>query len=77
MPEGIRAAVDSIAREGGTPLVVAEGARMLGAIRLKDVLKEDIKERLSQPANGWHSLRHDHGRQSHDGSSHRRGGWNR
>jgi K+-transporting ATPase ATPase B chain len=47
MPEGIRAAVDSIAREGGTPLVVADGSRVLGAIRLKDVLKENIKERLS------------------------------
>jgi K+-transporting ATPase ATPase B chain len=47
MPESIRAAVDSIAREGGTPLVVAEGARILGAVRLKDVLKENIKERLS------------------------------
>jgi len=47
MPEGIRAAVESIAREGGTPLVVAEGARILGAIRLKDVLKTGIKDRLS------------------------------
>jgi K+-transporting ATPase ATPase B chain len=47
MPEGIRAAVDSIAREGGTPLVVSEGSKVLGAIRLKDVLKENIKERLS------------------------------
>ncbi len=47
MPEGIRAAVDSIARDGGTPLVVADGSRVLGAIRLKDVLKENIKERLS------------------------------
>lgn len=47
MPESIRAAVDSIAREGGTPLVVAEGSRVLGAVRLKDVLKENIKERLS------------------------------
>jgi potassium-transporting ATPase ATP-binding subunit len=47
MPDGIRAAVDSIAREGGTPLVVAEGSKVLGAIRLKDVLKENIKERLS------------------------------
>ena len=47
MPEGIRAAVDSIARDGGTPLVVAEGSKVLGAIRLKDVLKENIKERLS------------------------------
>lgn len=47
MPDGIRTAVDSIAKEGGTPLVVADGSRILGAIRLKDVLKENIKERLS------------------------------
>jgi K+-transporting ATPase ATPase B chain len=47
MPESIRAAVDGIAREGGTPLVVAEGGKVLGAIRLKDVLKENIRERLS------------------------------
>lgn len=47
MPDGIRAAVESIAREGGTPLVVAEGDRILGAIRLKDVLKTGIKDRLS------------------------------
>ena len=40
MPESIRAAVDSIAENGGTPLVVADGARILGAVRLKDVLKE-------------------------------------
>ncbi len=43
----IRAAVDSISREGGTPLVVAEGAKTLGAIRLKDVVKPDIKDRLT------------------------------
>jgi K+-transporting ATPase ATPase B chain len=48
MPESIRSAVDSIARDGGTPLVVADGARILGAVRLKDVLKENIKERLSR-----------------------------
>jgi K+-transporting ATPase ATPase B chain len=51
MPEGIKTAVESIAREGGTPLVVAEGSRILGAIRLKDVLKENIKERLSHLRN--------------------------
>jgi K+-transporting ATPase ATPase B chain len=47
MPDEIRVAVDDIAREGGTPLVVAEGSIVLGAIRLKDVLKKGIKERLS------------------------------
>ncbi len=47
IPEGIRSAVDSIAREGGTPLLVAEDCNVLGAIRLKDILKEGIKERIS------------------------------
>lgn len=47
MPDSIRVAVGNIAKEGGTPLVVADGARVLGAIRLKDVLKENIRERLS------------------------------
>jgi K+-transporting ATPase ATPase B chain len=48
MPEDIRVAVDSIAKDGGTPLVVSDGIRVLGAIRLKDVLKENIKERISR-----------------------------
>lgn len=43
----IRTAVDDIARQGGTPLLVVEGSRVLGAVRLKDVLKEGIKEKLS------------------------------
>jgi K+-transporting ATPase ATPase B chain len=54
MPEEIKAVVDRIAREGGTPLLVAEESRtpatvhrVLGAIRLKDVIKEGINERLS------------------------------
>ena len=29
----------TIARSGGTPLVVAEGARVLGVIHLKDIVK--------------------------------------
>ncbi len=44
----ISKAVDRVAREGGTPLVVADSARALGVVYLKDVLKEGIKERLSQ-----------------------------
>jgi K+-transporting ATPase ATPase B chain len=47
MPDRIRNAVTGIAKDGGTPLVVADGSRVLGAIRLKDVVKEGIKERLS------------------------------
>ncbi len=47
MPDKVRASVGTIAKEGGTPLVVAEGSKALGAIRLKDVLKEGIRDRLS------------------------------
>lgn len=42
-----RAAVDRIARTGGTPLAVADGERLLGAIHLKDVIKPGIKERFA------------------------------
>jgi K+-transporting ATPase ATPase B chain len=47
MPAVIRHAVESVAKDGGTPLVVAEGGRTIGVIRLKDVLKEGISERIS------------------------------
>lgn len=46
-PDDVKSAVERIAREGGTPLVVVEGNKVLGAIRLKDVIKEGIRERLS------------------------------
>ena len=40
--------VDEISRTGGTPLVVADGPRMLGVIQLKDIVKGGIKERFAQ-----------------------------
>jgi K+-transporting ATPase ATPase B chain len=46
--EEIRATVDTIAREGGTPLVVASEQDVLGVVRLKDVIKHGIRERLLQ-----------------------------
>ncbi|MEX2114099.1 MAG: potassium-transporting ATPase subunit KdpB [Pirellulales bacterium] len=45
-PEQVANDVDTIARAGGTPLVVAEGERVLGTIYLKDVVKGGIKERF-------------------------------
>ena len=33
---------------GGTPLVVAEGARALGVVQLKDIVKGGIKERFAE-----------------------------
>ena len=44
---GARAQTDKIAREGGTPLMVAKGTQILGVIHLKDVVKHGIKERLA------------------------------
>jgi K+-transporting ATPase ATPase B chain len=47
-PAAVANAVDAIAREGGTPLVVAEGRDVLGVIHLKDVVKGGIKDRFAQ-----------------------------
>jgi len=47
-PVGVRTTVESIAREGGTPLVVAEGADVLGVIQLKDIVKTRIKDRFAE-----------------------------
>jgi P-type E1-E2 ATPase len=38
--------IESIAKGGGTPLVVAEHKRVLGVIQLKDIVKGGIKERF-------------------------------
>ncbi|MDO8979678.1 MAG: potassium-transporting ATPase subunit KdpB [Afipia sp.] len=46
-PPAFRAAVDRIARSGGTPLGLADGGRILGVIHLKDVVKPDVKERFA------------------------------
>ena len=48
VPANVDTAVTSIARTGGTPLVVAEGDRVLGVIQLKDVVKGGIKERFGE-----------------------------
>jgi K+-transporting ATPase ATPase B chain len=47
MPAELRAQVDRIAREGGTPLAVAENGRALGVIHLKDVVKGGMRERFA------------------------------
>ncbi|MCA0964633.1 potassium-transporting ATPase subunit KdpB [Salipiger bermudensis] len=44
----IRSLTDRIARAGGTPLAVADGTRLLGAIHLKDIVKSGIKERFAE-----------------------------
>ena len=48
IPTEIRTAVDTVARAGATPLVVADGAKVLGVIQLKDIVKGGIKERFAE-----------------------------
>ena len=48
IPEKVQQTVNEVSQDGCTPLVVAEGKRVLGVIRLKDVLKQGIHERISQ-----------------------------
>jgi K+-transporting ATPase ATPase B chain len=48
VPEPLGELVDGIARDGGTPLVVAENGTALGVVQLKDVVKEGIRERFEQ-----------------------------
>jgi K+-transporting ATPase ATPase B chain len=50
-PNEVRTLVDTVARRGSTPLVVAEAAstaRVLGVIELKDIVKGGIKERFAE-----------------------------
>jgi K+-transporting ATPase ATPase B chain len=48
VPKGVRDAVDTIARSGGTPLVVARDNQVMGVIHLKDIVKGGMRERFAQ-----------------------------
>jgi K+-transporting ATPase ATPase B chain len=48
LPDDVRSAVQSIAKAGGTPLVVSRDAKVLGVIELKDIVKGGIKERFAE-----------------------------
>ncbi|MCC6557801.1 MAG: potassium-transporting ATPase subunit KdpB, partial [Polyangiaceae bacterium] len=47
-PEELRTLVDGIAQKGGTPLVVADGPRVLGVVHLKDTVKPGMRERFER-----------------------------
>jgi K+-transporting ATPase ATPase B chain len=47
-PAELKAQLDGIGREGGTPLAVARNERVLGVIYLKDVVKEGMRARFDQ-----------------------------
>lgn len=46
MPEPLTLAVERIARQGGTPLLVCSRDQLLGAVHLKDIIKPGIKARF-------------------------------
>lgn len=46
MPEPLSQAVNQIARQGGTPLLVCTERQLLGAVCLKDIIKPGIKARF-------------------------------
>ncbi|MBN8724076.1 MAG: potassium-transporting ATPase subunit KdpB [Acidobacteria bacterium] len=51
IPTELKAAVERVSGAGGTPLVVADGNRILGVIYLKDIVKGGIRERFTQLRN--------------------------
>jgi len=46
-PAALKEASERISRNGGTPLAVADGSRVLGLVHLKDIVKGGMKERLA------------------------------
>ena len=69
LPAELSAAVDRIARSGGTPLAVAENGALVGVIHLKDVVKAGVKERFADLRRMGLAHGDDHRRQP----GHRRG----
>ncbi len=47
VPDEVLQISDRISRNGGTPLVVADGKRVFGLIYLKDIVKGGMKERIA------------------------------
>jgi K+-transporting ATPase ATPase B chain len=48
LPELVQERVETIARSGGTPLLVAENNMVMGTIHLKDIVKPGIAERFAE-----------------------------
>jgi K+-transporting ATPase ATPase B chain len=47
-PAKVHALVEEVAKRGATPLVVADGSRVLGVVQLKDIVKGGIRERFAE-----------------------------
>jgi K+-transporting ATPase ATPase B chain len=48
MPEEVTRDVNQVSGQGGTPLVVVDGPRVMGTIYLKDIVKGGIRERFAK-----------------------------
>jgi len=48
IPPELEAQTERIAREGGTPLAVSDGSRLVGVIYLKDTVKPGMRERFDE-----------------------------
>ena len=48
IPQEVHGTIDHISLQGGTPLLVAEDNRVLGAINLKDIVKGGLKDRFER-----------------------------
>ncbi|MBC7454853.1 MAG: potassium-transporting ATPase subunit KdpB, partial [Massilia sp.] len=48
VPAGVMHASDDVSRGGSTPLAVSDGAKVLGVVELKDIVKAGIKERFGE-----------------------------
>ena len=48
VPDGYQKTVDAIASRGATPLAVAEDDRLIGVVKLEDILKPGISERVAR-----------------------------
>ena len=57
IPGDLARIVEQIATGGGTPLVVAEGTRILGVVYLKDIVKQGMPDRFARfRAMGIHTV---------------------
>ncbi len=48
VPAAAAAVADELARAGATPLLVADGGRVLGVVHLKDIVKGGLRERFAE-----------------------------
>ena len=48
IPAAVSSVVSEVSRRGSTPLVVSKGAKVMGVVELKDIVKPDIKVRFAE-----------------------------